>query len=101
MPSPPPASRAPLPTPAPSRRAQEGLGREGPGGTFRKKCGVISILEVQPGQKPKATAALGRVVIDLAEYASYEGSEERQLQVACSKAITAAVGNPLLFVTVR
>eukprot|EP00232_Nephroselmis_pyriformis_P023630 CAMPEP_0182874098 /NCGR_PEP_ID=MMETSP0034_2-20130328/12730_1 /TAXON_ID=156128 /ORGANISM="Nephroselmis pyriformis, Strain CCMP717" /LENGTH=262 /DNA_ID=CAMNT_0025006793 /DNA_START=151 /DNA_END=936 /DNA_ORIENTATION=- len=84
----------------PATLYKEGAGKEGPGGTFRKKCAVISVLEVQPGQKPKATAALGRVVVDLAEYASYEGSEERQLPVACSKAITGAVGNPVLFVTV-
>lgn len=49
----------------------------------------------------QATAALGRVVIDLSEFASVDGQETRTFHVACNKAIHAAVGDPQLMITVR
>jgi hypothetical protein len=43
---------------------------------------------------------LGTVVMDLAELASFDGSTHQSLQVATNRAITAAVGSPILTVTV-
>lgn len=68
-------------------------------GPFKKKCLILAILETD-GQT-QATAALGRVVIDLSEFASVDGQETRTFHVACNKAIHAAVGDPQLMITVR
>lgn len=48
-----------------------------------------------------ATAALGRVVIDLSEFASIDGTELRTFAVACNKSIHAAVGEPQLTLTIK
>lgn len=70
-----------------------------PIGPFKKKCLILAILETDG--RTNATAALGRVVIDLSEYASIDGQELRTFHVACNKAIHAAVGDPQLTVTIR
>jgi hypothetical protein len=49
----------------------------------------------------QATAALGRVVIDLAEFAAIDNQETRAFMVSCNKHIHAAVGEPQLLITIR
>lgn len=42
------------------------------------------------------------MVLNLADYASADGAEqERRMPLACSGAITGAVGQPMLFVTIK
>jgi hypothetical protein len=60
---------------------------------------ILAILETDG--RTHATAALGRVVIDLSEFASIDGQELRTFTVACNKAIQAAVGEPQLTITLR
>jgi hypothetical protein len=68
-------------------------------GPFKKKCIILAVLETDG--RTNNTAALGRVVIDLAEFASIDGSDLRTFNVACNKSIHAAVGDPQLTVTVK
>jgi hypothetical protein len=68
-------------------------------GPFKKKCLILAVLETDG--KTQTTAALGRVVIDLSEFAAVEHQETRTFLVSCNKAIHAAVGEPQLMVTVR
>lgn len=68
-------------------------------GPFKKKALILAVLETDG--RTHATAALGRVVIDLAEFASIDGQELRTFVVACNKSIHAAVGEPQLTVTIR
>jgi hypothetical protein len=49
----------------------------------------------------QAVAPIGRIVIDLAEYAALDGQELKTFTIACSKSIVAAVGEPQLTITVR
>lgn len=51
--------------------------------------------------RTQATAALGRIVIDLSEYAAIEHQETRTFMVTCNKTIHSAVGDPQLMVTIR
>ncbi|KAG1668741.1 hypothetical protein FOA52_014287 [Chlamydomonas sp. UWO 241] len=70
------------------------------GGAYKKKCIILAILETDG--RTQATAALGRVVIDLAEFASAASDNEtRTFHVSCNKQIHQAVGEPQLTVTVR
>lgn len=68
-------------------------------GPFKKKCLILAVLETDG--KTQATAALGRVVIDLSEFAAIEHQETRTFMVSANKAIHAAVGEPQLMVTIR
>eukprot|EP00798_Chlamydomonas_sp_ICE-L_P020771 gene20771-27595_t len=68
-------------------------------GPFKKKCIIMAVLETDG--RTQATAALGRIVIDLAEFASVDGQQTRTFQVACNKAIHSAVGEPQLTITIR
>ncbi|KAG2449564.1 hypothetical protein HYH02_005097 [Chlamydomonas schloesseri] len=68
-------------------------------GPFKKKCLILAVLETDG--RTQATAALGRVVVDLSEYAAIEHQETRTFMVSCNKAIHAAVGDPQLMVTIR
>jgi hypothetical protein len=68
-------------------------------GPFKKKCLILAVLETDG--RTHATAALGRIVIDLSEFASIDGQELRTFAVACNKSIHAAVGEPHLTVTIR
>lgn len=68
-------------------------------GPFKKKCLILAVLETDG--RTHATAALGRIVIDLSEFASIDGQELRTFAVACNKSIHAAVGEPQLTVTIR
>ena len=47
-------------------------------GPFKKKCIILAVLETDG--RTQATAALGRVVIDLAEFAAVENQETRTFQ---------------------
>ncbi|GIL66762.1 hypothetical protein Vafri_20263 [Volvox africanus] len=68
-------------------------------GPFKKKCLILAVLETDG--RTQATAALGRVVVDLSEYAAVEHQETRTFMVSCNKAVHAAVGDPQLMVTIR
>ncbi|KAG1676958.1 hypothetical protein FOA52_014834 [Chlamydomonas sp. UWO 241] len=68
-------------------------------GPFKKKCIILAILETDG--RTQATAALGRIVIDMAEFAGIEHQETRTFAVTCNKSIHATVGEPQLTVTVR
>lgn len=68
-------------------------------GPFKKKCLILAVLETDG--RTQATAALGRVVIDLAEYAAIEKQETRAFMVSCNKQIHSAVGDPQLLITIR
>ena len=68
-------------------------------GPFKKKCIIMAVLETDG--RTQATAALGRVVIDLAEFAAVDQLQTRTFQVACNKAVHAAVGDPQLTITIR
>jgi hypothetical protein len=68
-------------------------------GPFKKKCLILAVLETDG--RTHATAALGRIVIDLSEFASLDSQELRTFTVACNKSIHAAVGEPNLTVTIR
>mmetsp|Transcript_11160 Transcript_11160/g.31634 ORF Transcript_11160/g.31634 Transcript_11160/m.31634 type:complete len:1185 (+) Transcript_11160:474-4028(+) len=74
------------------------LYRDAPEGSssasFRRKCLALAVLETDG--RTKATAVLGRVVINLAEYAGYDVEEFLSFPVACNRAIIAAVGQPHL-----
>jgi hypothetical protein len=74
-------------------------GRHSPLGPFEQKCVVLAILETDA--ESRAVTPLGRVVIDLAEYAALDGQESKAFAVVCSKAVAAAVGVPQLAITVR
>ncbi|GFH30452.1 uncharacterized protein HaLaN_29313, partial [Haematococcus lacustris] len=51
--------------------------------------------------RTQATAALGRVVIDLAEFAAVDKQETRAFMVSCNRQIHSAVGEPQLLLTIR
>jgi hypothetical protein len=76
-----------------------GADRKSQLGPFKKKCLILAILETDG--RTHATQALGRVVIDLSEFASIDGQELRTFAVACNKSIHAAVGEPQLTLTIR
>lgn len=99
-----PSSRPtpPLPVPRAPRAPEQAPGaaeRGGQLGPFKRKCVILAILETDG--RTHATAALGRVVIDLSEFASIDGQELRTFTVACNKGILAAVGEPQLTITLR
>jgi hypothetical protein len=84
----------------PMRFAQApNAGSHSPLGPFKKKCVILAILETDANSQ--AVAPIGRVVIDLAEYAALDGQELKTFAVACSKSVAAAVGDPQLTITVR
>ncbi|GLC40297.1 hypothetical protein PLESTB_001806600 [Pleodorina starrii] len=68
-------------------------------GPFKKKCLILAVLETDG--RTQATAALGRIVVDLSEYAAVEHQETRTFMVSCNKTVHAAVGDPQLMVTIR
>lgn len=68
-------------------------------GPFKKKCLILAVLETDG--RTQATAALGRVVVDLSEYASVDHQETRTFMVTCNKAIHGAVGDPQLMLSIR
>uniref|UniRef100_A0A061SC45 C2 NT-type domain-containing protein n=2 Tax=Tetraselmis sp. GSL018 TaxID=582737 RepID=A0A061SC45_9CHLO len=61
---------------------------------FRRKCLVLAVLETEG--RARATSVLGKLVINLAEYAGYDVEEFLRFPVTCSQAIVAAVGQPYL-----
>jgi hypothetical protein len=87
----------PLADQAPGTPAGDRAGGLGP---FKRKCLVLALLETDP--RTNATAAVGRLVLDLSEFACVDGQELRTLPVAVSKAAAAAAGGPpSLTLTVR
>eukprot|EP00210_Caulerpa_lentillifera_P008411 g8023.t1 len=70
-----------------------------PTGPFKKKCLILAVIE--NGVHGRDTSALGRVVIDLSEFASLENEVNKEFPVACSRNVLAAVGDPLLSMTIR
>ncbi|KXZ47522.1 hypothetical protein GPECTOR_34g681 [Gonium pectorale] len=80
-------------------KANNGSANSGGLGPFKKKCLILAVLETDG--RTQATAALGRVVIDLSEYAAIEHTEMRTFMVSCNKSIHAAVGDPQLMITIR
>lgn len=82
-------------------RAQEGKQRPGQMGPFDKKWLMIAVQDLAAN---KAAAAgkepLGRVVINLADFASEDGRATQAFTVACSRSISAAVGEAKLLVTI-
>jgi hypothetical protein len=68
-------------------------------GPFKKKCLILAVLETDG--RTQATAALGRVVVDLAEFAAVDKQETRAFMVSCNRQIHAAVGDPQLLITIR
>lgn len=53
------------------------------------------------GPHGRDTNALGRVVIDLAEFAAMQNEVKKDFPVACGRSIVAAVGEPILNATVK
>jgi hypothetical protein len=95
-----PAAPAPAAAPAAAPQAPGAAERAGQPGPFKRKCLVLAVLETDT--RTHASAALGRVVIDLSEFASIDGHELRTFSVACPKAVQAAVGTePQLTITIR
>jgi hypothetical protein len=96
-----PFARAPHCRPRPTQAAGAPPGdRAGALGPFKRKCVVLAVLETDP--RTNATSAVGRLVIDLAEFACVDGQELQTLPVAVSKAAAAAAGGaPALALTVR
>jgi len=77
----------------------EGGEAPSPSGPFKKKCLILAIIET--GSRGQDATALGRVVIDLAEFASMQSEVKKEFPVACSRNIVAAVGEPILTATVK
>ena len=53
------------------------------------------------GPSGRDTSALGRVVIDLSEFAALQNEVKKDFPVACGRNIMAAVGEPVLQMTVK
>ena len=71
-----------MPPPPPCLQTNNATGSTGNAlGPFKKKCIILAVLETDG--RTHATAALGRVVIDLAEFVAIESQETRVFQV-CS-----------------
>jgi hypothetical protein len=65
-------------------------------GIFYKKFLVLSVVE----GKGRSKDPLGRVVIDLAEFAADNNQEQHSFEVAALPAITAVVGPPRMLITI-
>ena len=95
---------------APFRRRQQTFddalvrGGDAPGGgtgRFAKKAVTLTVCEVVDvsGRNP---TDVGSLVLNLAEYASMDGTEhELKLPLATAAIISAAVGSPVLHLTIR
>ncbi|KAK9805120.1 hypothetical protein WJX72_000185 [[Myrmecia] bisecta] len=68
------------------------------GGPFEKKWLILAVLEADG--KPKGKEPLGRVVINLADYAAMDAQAQMAFTVACNKAISSAVGEAKMLITV-
>ncbi len=81
--------------------AQEPDAPSGGVGRYAKKTLTLTVCEMADvsGRNP---SEVGSIVLNLAEFASLEGTEtERRVPLATSSAISAAVGQPMLFFTIR
>jgi hypothetical protein len=84
----------------PADRARTSQETDGPR-KYAKKTLTLTVCEVVDisGRNP---TDVGSIVLNLAEFASTDGMEnERRLPLACSSAITAACGQPMLACTIR
>lgn len=77
---------------------QEGKQLPGKLGPFDKKWLVLGIVEGDPRQRGKEP--LGRVVINLADFAAEDARGTQTCAVACRRDIAAAVGEVKMLVTV-
>lgn len=78
--------------------SQEGKARPGQLGPFDKKWLMLAIQDLET--KGSAKEPLGRVVINLADFAAEDGRATQAFVVACSRSIAAAVGEAKLLVTI-
>ena len=68
---------------------------------YAKKTLTLTVCETASPDGKNATD-VGSIVLNLAEFASTDGADnDRRLPLACSAAITAAVGQPMLACTIR
>ena len=79
-------------------RAQEGKGRPGQVGPFEKKWLMLAIQDLEA--RGSAREPLGRVVVNLADFAAEDGRATQAFVVATSRTIAAAVGEAKLLVTI-
>ena len=79
---------------------QEGKAKKGQLGPFDKKWLMISVQDLDAKQRDKSGEPLGRVVINLSDFAAEDGRMTQAFTVACSRAISAAVGEAKLLVTI-
>ncbi|KAF5834147.1 hypothetical protein DUNSADRAFT_9266 [Dunaliella salina] len=66
---------------------------------YKKKCLVVVLLETNAFTGD--ATPVGRVVMDLADFALINGQETRSFIVTCKKEIIQQVGHPQLLVTIR
>ncbi|CAL5224103.1 g6734 [Coccomyxa viridis] len=79
---------------------QEGKTKKGQFGPFDKKWLMISVQDLDVKQRDKSSEPLGRVVINLSDFAAEDGRMTQAFTVACSRSISAAVGEAKLLVTI-
>ncbi len=79
---------------------QEGKGKKGQLGPFDKKWLMISVQNLDVKQRERGAEPLGRVVINLSDFATEDGRMTQAFTVATSKGISAAVGEAKLLVTI-
>ena len=79
---------------------QEGKAKKGHLGPFDKKWLMISVQDLDVKQRDRGGEPLGRVVINLSDFAAEDGRMTQAFTVACSRSISAAVGEAKLLVTI-
>jgi hypothetical protein len=76
--------------------SQDGKPKPGYLGPFDKKWLMIAVQDLEhQGKEP-----LGRVVVNLSDFASEDGRATQAFTVACTRSISAAVGEAKLLVTI-
>ncbi len=79
---------------------QEGKPRPGQLGPFDKKWLMLAVQDLAASKAAAGKEPLGRVVINLADFACEDGRATQAFTVACSRSISAAVGEAKLLVTI-
>jgi hypothetical protein len=77
---------------------QEGKQLAGRLGPFEKKWLVLGIVEGDP--KARGKEPLGRVVVNLADYAAEDARGTQTCTVACRREISSAVGEVKMLITI-
>ncbi len=76
-------------------------------GPFKEKLLTLALFQADGGEanedeaSPSTIMALGRIVINLADFTGIDQTESRGFRIACNQAITSVVGDPVLAVTIR